>query len=168
MEIERLTFCGVDGVRCRRSGHRLAVRVGCDAAHDTDTPTCVVEVLGDLGIDVLPTRRQACLRSVGRCLEARSCRRWRCRLGSRWSCGWWSSGRQPAAPKLPLESADGDEAESVRARLRERVSSPCGDNGGCVAVLRPSRCDLSNLKVATDTTCDCCWEFVLQTPPGGV
>jgi hypothetical protein len=24
---ERLTFCGVDGVRCWRSGHRLAVRV---------------------------------------------------------------------------------------------------------------------------------------------
>jgi hypothetical protein len=36
---ERLTFCGVDGVWCRRSGHRLTVRVCCDAAHDTDTPT---------------------------------------------------------------------------------------------------------------------------------
>jgi hypothetical protein len=28
------------------------VRVGCDTAHDTDTPTCVVEVLGDLDTDV--------------------------------------------------------------------------------------------------------------------
>jgi hypothetical protein len=35
-----------------------------------------------------------------------------------------------AAPKLPLEFADGGEAEPVRARLRERVSSPCGDDGG--------------------------------------
>jgi hypothetical protein len=35
-----------------------------------------------------------------------------------------------AAPKLPLESADGDGAESVRARLRERVSSPGGDDEG--------------------------------------
>jgi hypothetical protein len=59
-----------------------------------------------------------------------------------------------ADPKLPLESADGDEAESVRVRLRERVSSPCGDDegaepashppggGGCGAVLRSSRCIL--------------------------
>jgi hypothetical protein len=37
---ERLNFLGVDGVWCRRSGHRLAVRVGFDAAHDTDTPAC--------------------------------------------------------------------------------------------------------------------------------
>jgi hypothetical protein len=58
---ERLTFCGVDGVRCWRSGHRLVVRVGCDAAaHDTDTPTCVVEVLGDLGTDVRRIGRLAC------------------------------------------------------------------------------------------------------------
>ena len=28
-----------------------------------------------------------------------------------------------------LWSADSDEAESVRARFRERVSSPCGDDG---------------------------------------
>ena len=46
-----------------------------------------------------------------------------------------------------MESAYGDEAECVRARLRERVSSPCGDDegaelaghppggGGCGAVL---------------------------------
>jgi hypothetical protein len=34
-----------------------------------------------------------------------------------------------AAPKLPLESADGDEAESGRARLRERCSVPGGDDG---------------------------------------
>ena len=32
-------------------------------------------------------------------------------------------------PKVPLESADGDVAESVRASLRERVSSPCGEDG---------------------------------------
>jgi hypothetical protein len=56
---ERLTFCGVDGVRCWRSGHRLAVRVGCDAAHDTDTPTCVVEKLGDLDTDVRRVGRLA-------------------------------------------------------------------------------------------------------------
>jgi hypothetical protein len=56
---ERLTFCGVDGVWCRRSGHRLAVRVCCDAAHDTDTPTCF-EVLGDLGTDVRRVGRLAC------------------------------------------------------------------------------------------------------------
>jgi hypothetical protein len=37
---------------------------------------------------------------------------------------------QTAAPKLPLGSAYGDEPEPVRARLRERVSSPCGDDGG--------------------------------------
>jgi hypothetical protein len=55
---ERLTFCGVDsGVRCWRSGHRLAVRVGCDAAQDTNTP---VEVLGDLGTDVRRIGRLAC------------------------------------------------------------------------------------------------------------
>ena len=43
-----------------------------------------------------------------------------------------------AAPKLPMESADGDDAESVRARLRERVSSPCEDDvGGETAGRRP-------------------------------
>jgi hypothetical protein len=36
-----------------------------------------------------------------------------------------------------VESADGDEAESVRARLRERVSSPCGDDGGAEPAGRP-------------------------------
>ena len=38
----------------------------------------------------------------------------------------WAS---TTVPKVQLESADGDGAESVRARLRERVSSPCGDLG---------------------------------------
>ena len=34
------------------------------------------------------------------------------------------------APKYRwIDSADGDEAESVRARLRERVSSPWGEDG---------------------------------------
>ena len=98
------------------------MRVGCDTAHDTDTPTCVVEVLGDLDTDVR-------------------------RLG-RLASGLWVDALKPglvgaggaasvvgvdaaggplgadAAPKLPLESADGDEAESVRARLRVRVSGP--------------------------------------------
>jgi hypothetical protein len=57
-----------------------------------------------------------------------------------------------AAPKLPLDSADGDEAESVRVRFRERVSSPCGEDGevepaghppggaGCAALFLSSRC----------------------------
>jgi hypothetical protein len=57
-----------------------------------------------------------------------------------------------SAPKVPLESAGGDEAECVRARLRERVSSPCGDDrevepachppgvGGCAALLILSSC----------------------------
>jgi hypothetical protein len=35
------------------------LRVGCDAAHDTDTPICVVEVLGDLGTDVRRVGRLA-------------------------------------------------------------------------------------------------------------
>jgi len=56
---ERLTFCGVDGVRRWRSGHRLAVRVSCDAAHDTETPTCF-EALGDFGTDVRRVGRVAC------------------------------------------------------------------------------------------------------------
>jgi hypothetical protein len=30
------------------------------------------------------------------------------------------------APKVPLDAADGDKAESVRVRFRERVSSPAG------------------------------------------
>jgi hypothetical protein len=46
-----------------------------------------------------------------------------------------------AVPKLPLESAellaDGDEAGSVRARLRERVSGPDGDDGGVEPASRP-------------------------------
>ena len=29
----------------------------------------------------------------------------------------------------PQSTADGDEAKSVCARFRERVSSPCGDDG---------------------------------------
>ena len=66
---------------------------------------------------------------MGRCLEARSCRRWRCRLGIGGDAAGGPLGAD-ADPKLPLESADGDEAESVRARLRERVSSPCGDDEG--------------------------------------
>jgi hypothetical protein len=56
---ERLTFCGVDGVRRWRSGHRLAVRVGCDAAHDKDTPT-YFEALGDFGTDVRLLGRLDC------------------------------------------------------------------------------------------------------------
>jgi len=44
------------------------------------------------------------------------------RLVARWA--------PTVAPKLPLESADGEEAECVRERLRERVSSLCGDQGG--------------------------------------
>ena len=35
-----------------------------------------------------------------------------------------------AAPKLPLGPAVGDDAESVRWRLRERVSGPDGDDAG--------------------------------------
>ena len=52
---EGQTFCGVEGVRRWCPGHRLSVRVGCDAvadaAHDTNTPTCV-ELLVYLGTDV--------------------------------------------------------------------------------------------------------------------
>ena len=48
---EGQTFCGVEGVRRWCPGHCLSVRVGCDAAHDTNTPTCV-ELLGDLCTDV--------------------------------------------------------------------------------------------------------------------
>ncbi len=56
------------------------------------------------------------------------------------------------APKVPLDDADGDEAESVRARFRERVSSPCGEDRqvetaghppggvGCAALFPSSRC----------------------------
>ena len=33
-------------------------------------------------------------------------------------------------PKLPLGTAVGDDAESVRWRLRERVSGPDGDDAG--------------------------------------
>ena len=55
---EGLTFCGVDGIRRWRPSHRLSVRVGCDAAHDTNTPTCV-ELLGDLGTNVCRVGRLA-------------------------------------------------------------------------------------------------------------
>ena len=39
--------------------------------------------------------------------------------------------------KLPLESADGDDAESVRWRLRERVAGPDGDDGGVAPAGQP-------------------------------
>ncbi len=42
------------------------------------------------------------------------------------------------APKVPLDAADGDEAESVRARFRERVSSPCGEVAAPLSFLRPA------------------------------
>ena len=63
----------------------------------------------------------------------------------------WAS---TTAPKVPLDAADGDEAEPVRARFRERVSSPCGEDGevetaghplgggGCAALFPSSRCIL--------------------------
>jgi hypothetical protein len=107
------------------------VRVGCDAAHETDPPTCCEE-LGDFGTDVRRIGRLACslmvdalepglvgaggfaLVAVGGAVVMR--------LVALWA--------QTAAPKLPLGSAYGDEPEPVRARLRERVSSPCGDDGG--------------------------------------
>ena len=56
------------------------------------------------------------------------------------------------APKVLLDAADGDEAECVRERFRERVSSPCGEDGevetaghppgggGCAALFPSSRC----------------------------
>ena len=65
--------------------------------------------------------------------------------------------------KLPLESADGDDAESVRWRLRERVAGPDGDDegvasaghppggGGCGAVLRSSCCMSGVLSVSLRT-----------------
>ena len=40
-------------------------------------------------------------------------------------------------PKLQLESADGDDAESVRWRLRERVAVPDGDDGGVASAGQP-------------------------------
>jgi hypothetical protein len=55
-------------------------------------------------------------------------------------------------PKVQLDAADGDEAECVRARFRERVSSPCGEDGevetaghlpgggGCADLFPSSRC----------------------------
>ena len=61
----------------------------------------------------------------------------------------WAS---TTAPKVPLDAADGDEAESVRVRFRERVSSPCGEDGevepaghppgggDCAALFPSSRC----------------------------
>jgi len=36
---EGQTFCGVEDVQSWCPGHCLSVRVGCDAAHDTNTPT---------------------------------------------------------------------------------------------------------------------------------
>ena len=38
----------------------------------------------------------------------------------------WAS---TTAPKVQLDAADVDEAEPVRAGFRERVSSPCGEDG---------------------------------------
>jgi hypothetical protein len=69
--------------------------------------------------------------------------------------GWYGS--RDAGPEIfllraNLDSADGDEAESVRVRFRERVSSPCGEDGevepaghppggaGCAALFLSSRC----------------------------
>jgi hypothetical protein len=61
----------------------------------------------------------------------------------------WAS---TTAPKVQLDAADGDEAESVRVLFRERVSSPCGEDGevepaghppgggGCAALFPSSRC----------------------------
>ncbi len=61
----------------------------------------------------------------------------------------WAS---TTAPKVPLDASYGDEAEPVRARFRERVSSPCGEDGevetaghplgggGCAARFPSSRC----------------------------
>ncbi len=55
-------------------------------------------------------------------------------------------------PKVQLGAADGDEEESVRVSFRERVSSPCGEDGevepaghppgggGCAALFPSSRC----------------------------
>ena len=42
-----------------------------------------------------------------------------------------------SAPKLQLESADGDKTEPVRVCLREHVSSPCWDDGGVNPAGRP-------------------------------
>jgi len=48
---EKLTFCGVDGVRRWPSGPRFVVRVSCDTAHDTNPPTwACFELLGDRGL----------------------------------------------------------------------------------------------------------------------
>ena len=67
----------------------------------------------------------------------------------------WAS---TTAPKVPLDAADGDEAEPVRARFRERVSSPCGEDGevetaghplgggGCAALFPSSRCIFGGLR----------------------
>ena len=46
----------------------------------------------------------------------------------------WAS---TTAPKVQLESAGGNEAECVRACLRERVSSPCGDDGEVEPAVHP-------------------------------
>jgi hypothetical protein len=104
------------------------VRVGCDAAHETDPPTCCEELV-DFGTNVRRVGRLACSLMVdtlepglvdtgGVALVAVSGDAAGGLLGA------------DAAPKLQLESADGDEVEPVRARLRGRVSSPCGDDGG--------------------------------------
>ena len=138
----------------RASGAGVLVidfRRGSDAMQHTTTPTCF-EVLGDLGTDV---------RRIGRFV-----------------CGLWVDALEPGpvgaggvplvavggdaadvplgidhGPKVvPLDSADGDEAESVRARFRERASSPCGEDGDvepaghppgggvCAALFLSSRC----------------------------
>jgi hypothetical protein len=95
------------------------------------------------------------------------------RIG-RFACGLWVDALEPGpvgaggvplvavgcdAADVPLgidhgpqSTADGDEAESVRVRFRERVSSPCGEDGevepaghppgggGCAALFLSSRC----------------------------
>ncbi len=117
-----------------------------DFRRDTQTG---LEVLGDIGTDV---------RRIGR-----------------FACGLWVDALEPGpvgaggvplvavggdAADVPLgidhgpqSSADGDEAESVRVRFRERVSSPCGEDGevepaghppagvGCPALFLSSRCE---------------------------
>ena len=74
----------------------------------------------------------------------------------------WAS---TTAPKVPLDAADGDEAESVRVRFRERVSSPCGEDGevepachppgggGCAALFPSSRCMEEKFRVLARHEC---------------
>ena len=134
---ERLTFCGVDGVRCWRSGHRLAVRVCCDAAHDTDTPTCVVQVLSDLGTDVRRVGRLA-----GLWVDALKPGRVGAGVAAsvRDAVGGDAAGGPLGADAVPLESADGEEAESVRARWSpQMVRKPNLCVCVCVCVSRVPR-----------------------------